>query len=371
MPDGHDWRLTPIKRLHFEKLRPLCPVCRTAERESPLEIGTVLKEREDTITEGVLVCSNPSCLSEYPVLDGIPVLVANLRTYIAQNFLPILCRDDLSETMESLLGDCFGPGSAFDAQRQYLSTYAFDHYGDLDTEGSSPSSVPPGSVLNLFREGIQASGHTVRGPVIDIGCAVGRTSFELAEALDEIVLGIDLNFAMLKTAASIIEEGWVSYPQRRGGIAFERRRFPVAFAKSRKVDFWVCDATALPFADGTFSAGISLNVLDCVWSPYDYLREIGRILMPGGNTVISTPYDWTTNATPVEAWLGGHSQRSEHKGSSPDILRSLLSGGRHPHAVEALELISEKDLPWTLRLHDRSVMEYLVHLMVIRKKNED
>jgi len=64
MPDGHDWRLNPIKRLHFEKLRPLCPVCRTAGRESPLEIGTVRKEREDAITEGVLVRSNTPCLSE-------------------------------------------------------------------------------------------------------------------------------------------------------------------------------------------------------------------------------------------------------------------------------------------------------------------
>jgi len=211
---------------------------------------------------------------------------------------------------------------------------------------------------------------TVRGPVIDIGCAVGRTSFELAEALDDIVLGIDLNFGMLKTAATILEKGFVSYPQRRGGIAFERRRFPATFEKAGHVDFWVCDATALPFADQTFSAGVSLNVLDCVWSPYDYLKEISRILIPGGNALMSTPYDWTANATPIEAWLGGHSQRSEHKGSSPDILRSLLSGGGHPNAVEDLELVSERNLPWTLRLHDRSVMEYLVHLMIIRKKNE-
>ncbi|OPY13384.1 MAG: hypothetical protein A4E69_01676 [Syntrophus sp. PtaB.Bin138] len=222
----------------------------------------------------------------------------------------------------------------------------------------------------MLREGLPFLERTSSGPVIDIGCAVGRTSFELAETLDEVVLGIDLNFGMLKTAATILEKGCISYPRRRGGIAFERREFPAVFEKAEKVDFWVSDATALPFADGTFSAGVSLNVLDCVWSPYDYLKEIGRILMPGGNAVLSTPYDWTANATPVEAWLGGHSQRSAHQGSSPDILRSLLSGGGHPNKIEALELVSEKDLPWTLRLHNRSVMEYLVHLTVIGKKND-
>ena len=368
MPDGYDWRVVPIKRLHFEKLKPLCPVCRSAGRESLLEIRAVLKEGNDSIREGILVCSNHQCLSEYPVLDGIPVIVANLRTYISQNMLPVLCRDDLTDTMESLLGDCFGPGSAFDSQRQYLSTYAFDHYGDLDPEESTQPPVSPGSIVKLLRGGLPPMDSVVRGPVIDIGCAVGRTSFELAKARDEIVLGVDLNFGMLKTAATILENGYVSYPRRHAGISFDRRRFPAVFEKSGNVDFWVCDATALPFSDQTFSAGVSLNVLDCVWSPYDHLKELGRILMPGGNALVSTPYDWTAHATPVEAWLGGHSQRSEHKGASPAILRSLFSGGGHPHAVEELELISEEDIPWTLRLHDRSVMEYLVHMMIIRKK---
>ena len=368
MSNGDDWRVSLIKLLHFETLKPLCPVCRAAGHESLLEIGAVLKEGNGKILEGILVCSNPLCLSEYPVLDGIPIIVANLRTYIAQNFLPVLCRDDLTETLESLLGDCFGPGSAFDSQRQHLSTYVFDHYGDLDPAETTQDFVSPGSIRKLFRQGFLSGERNVRGPVIDIGCAVGRTSFELAEELDEIVLGIDLNFGMLKTAATILEKGYVSYPRRRGGIVFDRRRFPAAFEKAERVDFWVCDATALPFADQTFSEGVSLNVLDCVWSPYDYLKEISRILIPGGNAVISTPYDWTAHATPVEAWLGGHSQRSEHQGASPDVLRSLLSGGSHPNAVDGIELISEEDFPWTLRLHDRSVMEYLVHMMIIRKK---
>jgi SAM-dependent methyltransferase len=130
----------------------------------------------------------------------------------------------------------------------------------------------------------------------------------------------------------------------------------------------VCDAAALPFADDVFSAGISLNVLDCIWSPYDHLKELARILIPNANAVVSAPYDWSANATPVESWLGGHSQRSENQGKSEVVLKSLLSGGGHPSAIEALELVSEQDIPWTLRLHDRSFMEYLVQMIVVRKK---
>jgi SAM-dependent methyltransferase/uncharacterized protein YbaR (Trm112 family) len=371
MSDRNDWRVTLIKLLHFETLGPVCPRCRQAQGDYfPLEIRSTLKQGRDSMIEGVLVCPNKQCLSEYPVIDGIPIIVADLRSYVSQNTIPVLRRHDLTDTMESLLGDCFGPGSAFDSQRQHLSTYCFDHYGDLDPEESKDSPISPGSVLELLKQGLPAVKDKVCGPVIDIGCSVGRTAFELAETFDEIVLGVDLNFDMLKTAASILDRGRLIYPRRRVGIVFSRREFPAVFEKAKNVDFWVCDASALPFASERFSLAVSLNVLDCVRSPYDHLKEVARILRYDAGALISTPYDWSANATPVESWLGGHSQRSENQGSSEVMLRSLLAGGGHPHAIEDLEIVSESErIPWSMRLHDRSFMKYPVHIIAARKKS--
>jgi SAM-dependent methyltransferase len=220
----------------------------------------------------------------------------------------------------------------------------------------------------LCREGLAAAaGSQVDGPVIDIGCSVGRTSFALAEAFDGIVLGIDLNFDMLRTASQVLHQGAVRYPRRRVGIVFDRREFPATFKKAHNVDFWACDATALPFTAGIFSLAASFNVLDCVSSPYDNLCSLARVLMPGGSAIISTPYDWSSSATPVESWLGGHSQRSESRGSSEALLRDLLSG-KHPQAIEGLKVVSEAEgIPWAVRVHDRSSMHYRVHMVVIRK----
>ena len=319
--------------------------------------------------EGLLVCSNDQCLSEYPIIDGIPIIVPDLRDYVSQNILPILSREDLTDTMESLLEDCCGSGSAFDSFRQHLSTYSFEHYGDLDPdEGENPFSQP-GSVLSLLKRGRSLIQEKVGGPVIDVGCAVGRTSFELAGAFDGIVLGVDLNFAMLKTAAGILNDGIVTYPKRRVGMVFDRHAFSTTFEKADQVDFWACDATCLPFCDQRFSMAASINLLDCVQSPHEHLKELARILKPEAQAFISTPYDWNINATPVESWLGGHSQRSESRGASEIILRSLLAGGGHPDAVADLVPISEVEaVPWHLRLHDRSYMNYLVHLVAVRKK---
>jgi SAM-dependent methyltransferase len=222
--------------------------------------------------------------------------------------------------------------------------------------------------MRLLNKGLSEIEKKIKGPMIDIGCAVGRTSFELAEACDEIVLGIDLNFHMVKLAGSVLKEGQVTYPKRRGGIVFKQREFSVAFERAENVDFWVCDATCLPFGDEAFSLATSLNVLDCVQTPYAHLKELARVLKPDAVGLLSTPYDWNVSATPMESWLGGHSQRSESQGSSEIMLRSLLAGGEHPNAIDALEIVSEaEDLPWTLRLHDRSVMRYLVHMIVVRK----
>jgi SAM-dependent methyltransferase/uncharacterized protein YbaR (Trm112 family) len=334
----------------------------------PLAIYSVVREEKEALLEGILICSNPQCLSEYPIVDGIPVLVADLRTYIAQNIGPLLKRADLSSTMESLLGDCCGPGSAFDVQRQHLSTYVFNHYADFDTDAGTVADFQSSSIAEVLGKGLSLIDSVPEGPVLDLGCSVGRTTFELARRHEVLVLGVDLNFSMLQMAMTIMNTRAVTYDRKRGGIVFERRHFSVDFPQSEAVDFWACDVTNLPFADAGMALGTSLNLLDCVSSPYDHLRELTRVLKPGGAALLSTPYDWSAYATAVESWLGGHSQRANNQGRSADILRALFADGGHPKALEALTLVAEEDsVPWTLRLHDRSVMTYFAHMVVGRK----
>ncbi len=327
-----------------------------------------MRTEKESLLEGILICTNPQCLSEYPVIDGIPILLADLRTYIAQNILPLLKRADLSSSMESLLGDCCGPGSAFDVQRQHLSTYVCNHYADFDTDADPSLNFPCSPIADVLARGVSLMGGLPDGLILDLGCSVGRTAFELAKDGTQPVLGIDLNFSMLQIAGDVINRGMVTYDRRRGGIVFERREFPVDFSGMEKVDFWVADVTNLPFADATVGLGTSLNLLDCVSSPFDHLRELTRILRPSGRALLSTPYDWSAYATSVESWIGGHSQRDEKQGRSTEILRTLFAHGGHPHAIEGLALEAEEDnVPWTLRLHDRSFMTYFVHLVVGRR----
>jgi SAM-dependent methyltransferase/uncharacterized protein YbaR (Trm112 family) len=357
-----------VRLRHFETLRPVCPVCRGANDSGfPLRIAFIAREEPGHILEGALHCTNANCLREFPIIDGIPLIIVNIRQYVSENALAIYSRRDLSDFLESMLGDCCGPGSAVDVTRQHLSSYGWDHYGDCDP-AESPGEPRAGSLLKNIDAAFQSAGTLLTGPVIDVGCAVGRGAFELAERTNELILGVDLNFPMLRFASEVLREGTVRYPRRRIGLVYDRREFPVAFAQRQNVDFWACDGAALPFAAETFSMAMNMNVLDCVHAPRDLLISLASVLKRGGKTVLATPYDWSTAATPLEAWLGGHSQRSEMGGSCETVLRTLLTPGKHPNSIPDLQLIGEvENLAWHVRLHERSTMSYKLHLVAAEK----
>jgi SAM-dependent methyltransferase/uncharacterized protein YbaR (Trm112 family) len=350
---------------HLDALRPVCPVCR-AGGNNRLAPVSVFEEENGHVVQGLLRCPNLGCQREYPVLDGIPLLLANLRGTVAGAIDQINAREDLDPAIEGLLGACCGPGSSYDTTRQHLSTYAWDHYGDLDpAETGEPL---PGSVLRVLERGLELAGGLPEGPVLDLGCAVGRSSFALASGGDRLILGVDLSVPMLRLASEVLRRGRVRYPRRRVGIVYDRRDFPVSFARTEAVDFWGCDAIDLPFSEGTFAAVVALNVLDCVASPHDLLASLPRLLKPGGKAILSTPYDWSPRATPIEAWLGGHSQRGENAGASEPVLRALLTPGAHPASIEGLRIVAEeRDLPWRVRMHERSSVEYRVDLVVVER----
>ena len=56
-----------------------------------------------------------------------------------------------------------------------------------------------------------------------------------------------------------------------------------------KLDY-VCDITAIPVPDGSFDAVLCTEVLEHVVEPVAAVRELGRVLKPGGQLWITTPH---------------------------------------------------------------------------------
>ena len=99
------------------------------------------------------------------------------------------------------------------------------------------------------------------------------------------------------------------------------------------------------------------------------LASTAQALAAGAPLALTTPYDWAPGATPLEHWLGGHSQRSPGAGASEPVLRALLTPGAHPQSIPGLRLEAETgSLPWRVRTHERACMSYRSHLVVARRE---
>jgi SAM-dependent methyltransferase len=100
--------------------------------------------------------------------------------------------------------------------------------------------------------------------VLDAGCGEGYAAGLLRGAWPDVrVVGVDYDAATTSHAARAHGAERTAY--LRGGL------------------------TALPLATGATDVTVSLQVLEHIWTPGDYVRELARVTRPGGVLVLSTP----------------------------------------------------------------------------------
>ncbi|HEY9037234.1 MAG TPA: class I SAM-dependent methyltransferase [Pseudomonadales bacterium] len=123
--------------------------------------------------------------------------------------------------------------------------------------------------VDFLRFGIQ-SGDTV----LDLGCGEGRHTIAAYAEHDVTVIGVDLGFQDLKTAQQKIADFDEPNNTRKHWL------------------FMQSNGLRLPFADNTFDKIVCSEVLEHVPDYEGMLREISRVLKPGGHFCASVPRFW-------------------------------------------------------------------------------
>ena len=83
-----------------------------------------------------------------------------------------------------------------------------------------------------------------------------------------------------------------------GCDVFDHALYPVFFEYAGLCYQPLSDAVRLPYADGSFDAVIASGVLEHVPMDYESLKELYRVLRPGGRLIVT----YLPNAASVEEW---------------------------------------------------------------------
>ncbi len=138
---------------------------------------------------------------------------------------------------------------------------------------------------------------------LDIGCALGRMSIELAQLGARQVIGVDRSTRMVEEAARLIEPADRT-PIKLNLIPGWTIAASLKHTSTRThCEFAISDALHLPFKEASFDFAVCLNVVDRVPSPAQVVQECWRVLKPGGHLVIADPYDWDERFTPRSHWV--------------------------------------------------------------------
>ncbi len=212
-----------------------------------------------------------------------------------------------------------------------LAEYLLFHYGS--PEEILPYESGPRNALEYPARCVSEC-VTARGRALDLGCAVGRSAFELARSC-ESVIGIDFSRRFID-AANALKSGEIPYLRAdEGDITTPLiARVPAGIDRAR-VAFEVGDAMDLRADLGQFDVVLMANLIDRLRQPRRCLERLPSLVKSGGQLVITSPYTWLEDFTPRANWLS----------PTLDGLRAALA----PH----FDLVATRDLPFLIREHAR------------------
>lgn len=238
-----------------------------------------------------------------------------------------------------------------------LGEYLLFHYGT--PEEILPWSFGPREALGYPRrcvsECLDPGSLPAGARALDLGCAVGRSTFEFARHCAEVV-GIDYSRRFIDAATVLQRDGVLDYDRVDEGVMTTRltARVPAEVDRAR-VRFETGDAMNVRADIGEFDVVLMANLIDRLSEPRRCLARLPGLVKPGGHLIITSPYTWMEEFTPQQNWLGGYGGVTTREG-----LRNALG--------EGFEFVAAKDLPFLIREHVRKFQWSVAEATIWRRR---
>jgi len=197
---------------------------------------------------------------------------------------------------------------------------------------------------------------------LDVGCAIGRSSFELAREFDEVI-GVDFSARFIQEAIRLKESGILRYAIPTEGELEEYHevrlnKFGLEHA-SKKVNFWQADACNLKPIFTDFDLVFAGNLIDRLYDPAKFLESMAERIRKGGLLILTSPYTWQEESTPKEKWIGGYKRDGEPV-TTLQGLEEILGGD--------FRLIDTQEIPFVIRETARKHQHTIAQMSVWERR---
>lgn len=188
-----------------------------------------------------------------------------------------------------------------------LAEYLLFHFGDAD-EILPPGRKWPAGMHEALDFPVRTVSHFSNDGVargLDLGCAVGRSTFEMAKHCDEVT-GIDFSHAFIQAATALADGIPIPYQRLEEAAHYTNlTAWPPQLSGTGKLRFLQGDAMHLPEDLGSFDRVHAANLLCRLPTPKLLIDRLPSLVVPGGELVLATPCTWLREFTPTENWPAG------------------------------------------------------------------
>ncbi|ENU63662.1 5-histidylcysteine sulfoxide synthase [Acinetobacter lwoffii] len=197
---------------------------------------------------------------------------------------------------------------------------------------------------------------------LDIGCATGRASFELARSFDQVT-GLDFSARFIQQAVYLAQGHRVRYQLPLEGELSEEKSCSledVALDQvASKTEFFQADACNLKAHFSGYDFILAANLIDRLHHPKDFLLQIHKRINIGGILMLSSPYTWLEEHTARSEWLGGFQEDGENITTLAGISNIL---------TQHFELVAEpQDVPFVIRETARKYQHTLSQVTIWKR----
>lgn len=196
---------------------------------------------------------------------------------------------------------------------------------------------------------------------LDLGCSVGRSTYELAKDFDEVI-GIDFSANFINVGVKLKTYDSLIYKVKKEGEIFEEKTVSLESLGlediKEKVTFMQGDACNLKDIYTGFDLIFCSNLIDRLYYPQKFLQDIPERINENGLLVLLSPYTWLEDYTLKENWLGGYIKDNKEVYTLDTLKETLID----------FELLETIDVPFVIKETSRKYQHTISQMSIWKKK---